>query len=297
MVRAAESQLARVVGAELAGRRIRVNAVSPGSIELQATAGPSCASATLDVPAFGPASWGTGTDIAVDGGQQRATRLRFSEHLSATTDRRRRGSGVRGPAGERSDRRRGRAWSSPGRRSATRPTPRRGWRPSWRRPTSSRRRTPGGCPAAAALGRQGPRPGASATTSTTRRPARRTWSRPLRAGSRVLLVTDAGMPSVSDPGLPAGARRSSRPGCGSPRVPGPSAVLTALALSGLPVDRFCFEGFLPRKAGERARALAGAGRRAAHHGLLRGAAPAGGRRWRRWPRRSAPTGRPRSAAS
>jgi 16S rRNA (cytidine1402-2'-O)-methyltransferase len=39
-------------------------------------------------------------------------------------------------------------------------------------------------------------------------------------------------------------------------VPGPSAVLTALAVSGLPVDRFCFEGFLPRKAGERARALA-----------------------------------------
>jgi 16S rRNA (cytidine1402-2'-O)-methyltransferase len=40
-------------------------------------------------------------------------------------------------------------------------------------------------------------------------------------------------------------------------VPGPSAVLTALAVSGLPVDRFCFEGFLPRKAGERARRLAG----------------------------------------
>ena len=39
-------------------------------------------------------------------------------------------------------------------------------------------------------------------------------------------------------------------------VPGPSAVLTALAVSGLPVDRFCFEGFLPRKAGERARRLA-----------------------------------------
>jgi 16S rRNA (cytidine1402-2'-O)-methyltransferase len=63
------------------------------------------------------------------------------------------------------------------------------------------------------------------------------------------------MPSVSDPGyrlvaaaLEAGARVTS--------VPGPSAVLTALAVSGLPVDRFCFEGFLPRRAGERAARLA-----------------------------------------
>ncbi len=74
-------------------------------------------------------------------------------------------------------------------------------------------------------------------------------------GARVLLVTDAGMPSVSDPGfrlvtaaVAAGVRVTA--------VHGPSEVLTALALSGLPVDRFCFEGFLPRKAGERARALA-----------------------------------------
>ena len=77
----------------------------------------------------------------------------------------------------------------------------------------------------------------------------------IRGGARVLLVTDAGMPSVSDPGyrlvaavVAAGLRVTS--------APGPSAVLTALAVSGLPVDRFCFEGFLPRKAGERARALA-----------------------------------------
>ena len=76
----------------------------------------------------------------------------------------------------------------------------------------------------------------------------------LLAGERVVLVTDAGMPSVSDPGyrlvaaaVEAGVRVTS--------VPGPSAVLTALAVSGLPVDRFCFEGFLPRKAGERARRL------------------------------------------
>ncbi|GAB3490251.1 16S rRNA (cytidine(1402)-2'-O)-methyltransferase [Flexivirga lutea] len=77
----------------------------------------------------------------------------------------------------------------------------------------------------------------------------------LRAGARIVLVTDAGMPSVSDPGyrlsnacVAAGIRIT----C----VPGPSAVLMALAVSGLPTDRFCFEGFLPRKAGERARRLA-----------------------------------------
>ncbi len=78
----------------------------------------------------------------------------------------------------------------------------------------------------------------------------------LLAGERVLLVTDAGMPSVSDPGyrlvvaaVAAGVQVTA--------VPGPSAVLTALAVSGLPVDRFCFEGFLPRKAGERSRRLLG----------------------------------------
>jgi 16S rRNA (cytidine1402-2'-O)-methyltransferase len=78
----------------------------------------------------------------------------------------------------------------------------------------------------------------------------------LVAGDRVVLVTDAGMPSVSDPGyrLVVAAVEA---GVSVTAVPGPSAVLTALAVSGLPVDRFCFEGFLPRKAGERARRLAG----------------------------------------
>ena len=77
----------------------------------------------------------------------------------------------------------------------------------------------------------------------------------LVAGDRVVLVTDAGMPSVSDPGyrLVAAAVEA---GVTVTAVPGPSAVLTALAVSGLPVDRFCFEGFLPRKAGERGRRLA-----------------------------------------
>jgi 16S rRNA (cytidine1402-2'-O)-methyltransferase len=72
----------------------------------------------------------------------------------------------------------------------------------------------------------------------------------LEAGARVLLVTDAGMPSVSDPGYRLVAEAVRR-GIAVTAVPGPSAVLTALALSGLPVDRFCFEGFLPRKRGER----------------------------------------------
>jgi 16S rRNA (cytidine1402-2'-O)-methyltransferase len=77
----------------------------------------------------------------------------------------------------------------------------------------------------------------------------------LLADQRVVLVTDAGMPAVSDPGfrlvnaciaadIPVSA------------IPGPSAVLTALAVSGLSTDRFCFEGFLPRKAGPRHSRLA-----------------------------------------
>jgi 16S rRNA (cytidine1402-2'-O)-methyltransferase len=76
----------------------------------------------------------------------------------------------------------------------------------------------------------------------------------LLAGATVVVLTDAGMPSVSDPGyrlVVAAAEARVR----VTAVPGPSAVLTALALSALPVDRFCFEGFLPRKAGERARVL------------------------------------------
>jgi 16S rRNA (cytidine1402-2'-O)-methyltransferase len=76
----------------------------------------------------------------------------------------------------------------------------------------------------------------------------------LTDGQTVVVVTDAGMPSVSDPGyrLVAAAIDADVP---VTAVPGPSAVLTALALSGLPVDRFTFEGFLPRKPGERGRRL------------------------------------------
>lgn len=74
-------------------------------------------------------------------------------------------------------------------------------------------------------------------------------------GQTVLLVTDAGMPSVSDPGfrLVAACVEQDLPvTC----LPGPSAVTTALALSGLPCERFCFEGFAPRKDGERRRFFA-----------------------------------------
>ena len=77
----------------------------------------------------------------------------------------------------------------------------------------------------------------------------------LRGGRDVLVITDAGMPGVSDPGyrLVTAAVADDIP---VTALPGPSAVTTALAVSGLPTDRFCFEGFPPRKAGERAARLA-----------------------------------------
>jgi 16S rRNA (cytidine1402-2'-O)-methyltransferase len=65
-------------------------------------------------------------------------------------------------------------------------------------------------------------------------------------GKTVLLVTDAGMPSVSDPGYTL-VRAAIEAGIEVTSVPGPSAVTTALAVSGLPCDRFSFEGFLPRR--------------------------------------------------
>lgn len=73
-------------------------------------------------------------------------------------------------------------------------------------------------------------------------------------GGTVLVVTDAGMPAVSDPGFRlVGAAVAA--GLPVTVAPGPSAVLAALAVSGLPTDRFAFEGFPPRRPGERARAL------------------------------------------
>lgn len=76
-----------------------------------------------------------------------------------------------------------------------------------------------------------------------------------RAGNYVLVISDAGMPLVSDPGYRV-VSAAIEAGVDVRAIPGPSAVTTALALSGLPCDRFCFEGFLPRKAGERSSRLA-----------------------------------------
>ena len=77
----------------------------------------------------------------------------------------------------------------------------------------------------------------------------------LAAGQVVAVVTDGGMPSVSDPGFRL-VRAAIEAGARVTAVPGPSAVTTALAVSGLAADRFCFEGFLPRKPGERRARLA-----------------------------------------
>jgi 16S rRNA (cytidine1402-2'-O)-methyltransferase len=77
----------------------------------------------------------------------------------------------------------------------------------------------------------------------------------LRSGRDVLLITDAGMPGISDPGYRL-VTAAARAGLAVTALPGPSAVTAALAVSGLATDRFCFEGFPPRKAGDRARRFA-----------------------------------------
>src|SRR3954471_13719300 len=76
----------------------------------------------------------------------------------------------------------------------------------------------------------------------------------MQAGQTVLLVTDAGTPSVSDPGYRL-VTACVAAGIAVTTAPGPSAALAALVVSGLPVDRFCFEGFLPRKSGQRRQRL------------------------------------------
>ncbi|MFZ9283416.1 MAG: 16S rRNA (cytidine(1402)-2'-O)-methyltransferase [Candidatus Nanopelagicales bacterium] len=76
----------------------------------------------------------------------------------------------------------------------------------------------------------------------------------LKQGLTVVVLTDAGMPTISDPGYRI-VNAAVAAGIKVTTVPGPSAVTAALAVSGLPTDRFCFEGFLPRKAGERAQHL------------------------------------------
>ena len=76
----------------------------------------------------------------------------------------------------------------------------------------------------------------------------------VRAGHTVLVVSDAGMPAVSDPGYRIVAAAVAE-GLPVTCLPGPSAVTTALVLSGLPAERFCFEGFAPRRSGDRRRWL------------------------------------------
>ncbi|MFG1685050.1 16S rRNA (cytidine(1402)-2'-O)-methyltransferase [Nonomuraea sp. NPDC049269] len=77
----------------------------------------------------------------------------------------------------------------------------------------------------------------------------------LKQGQTVVVITDAGMPGVSDPGYRL-THLAVEEGITVTALPGPSAVTTALAVSGLASDRFCFEGFPPRKSGERGRRLA-----------------------------------------
>ena len=97
----------------------------------------------------------------------------------------------------------------------------------------------------------------------------------IRGGATVLVVSDAGMPLINDPGyrLVAACVDAGLPvSC----LPGPSAVTTALAVSGLPSDRFCFEGFAPRKGSARKTWLSGLAAEQRTCGVLRVAAAAGG---------------------
>ena len=72
----------------------------------------------------------------------------------------------------------------------------------------------------------------------------------LAAGEKIALVSDAGTPLLSDPGYEL-VREATRAGCDVRAIPGPSAITAALAVAGLPTDRFCFEGFLPARSSER----------------------------------------------
>ncbi len=78
----------------------------------------------------------------------------------------------------------------------------------------------------------------------------------LEAGENVALVSDAGTPLLSDPGFQL-VQRAAQAGIAVHAIPGPSAITAALAVAGLPTDRFCFEGFLPARAAQRRTALAG----------------------------------------
>jgi len=79
--------------------------------------------------------------------------------------------------------------------------------------------------------------------------------RRVQSGQRVALVSDAGTPAISDPGYRV-VQEAIDAGVTIEVVPGPSAVIAAVLLSGLATDRFCFDGFLPRKGGERTKRIA-----------------------------------------
>ena len=102
----------------------------------------------------------------------------------------------------------------------------------------------------------------------------------LGEGRRIALVSDAGTPLISDPGF-ALVRAAIAAGFAVHTVPGPSAVLAALAVSGLPADRFCFEGFLPAREGPRRERLHQLSRETSHAGVFRGSASASLKRSRR----------------
>ena len=117
----------------------------------------------------------------------------------------------------------------------------------------------------------------------------------LQAGRDILLVTDAGTPGISDPGYRL-VSAAAAAGLRVTALPGPSAVTTALAVSGLPTDRFSFEGFPPRGQGERARRFAelASDRRTQ---VFFEAGRVWRPRWPSWPPRTARTGRAWCAAS
>ena len=162
---------------------------------------------------------------------------------------------VRGPGGAGPGRSRSRI---PGRGGDPHRQPGRPLAPGRRRPraprTSSTARTPA-TPASCSPTPGSPGPRCGRSTSTTRTTGSTRWSAAVRHGRTVALVTDAGMPGVSDPGSRV-VRAVAAAGLTVTVVPGPSAVLTALVGSGLATDRFCFEGFLPRSGRERRSVLA-----------------------------------------
>ena len=110
------------------------------------------------------------------------------------------------------------------------------------------------------------------------------------------MVTDAGMPSISDPGGRL-VRACIKEGLPVELVPGPSAVLAALVLSGLATDRFVFEGFLPRKGTARSERLYAHRTGGAHDHRVRGTRPRGGDAQPIWSRRADQRARSRSPAS